>query len=475
MLDVQRATERAENAEARRFQELKMRKLMEFVRGDWTYREDLSKVERMGAKEEWSLSQGHDQARQGKRAQHLKELQKQLALKEIAERHITEFAGDQHTDFANVLGLPEVTAADLFKKQAAMDPLAVDAIREHSHFSKQIEGYPWFFANGDASGQSTGLHTTGHGLTDFFESFCSITRIHAACEQAFAELSSFHRPENGVAAACLEAAMLAEAHGCLKTLRSEKDSGPQGAATASSQLADDFYLSSSDKLVFLMRELKSELHPDCIATRANPLLVAKLAPREVAKYDFPRLTATEIVGPGEVSDEVLAEKMVAAAKVSIARRQGEEEAQAAVGGSASVGRESEDEAAKEKQVKSPSLLSFACNTVEVVRLRHDLVQITHETEVLSAIYRGQLERTGKGTWKLVGRDPIPFETQSISKESMNLVDLNDGSRLALGLAAGEFDATLGASMDFRSESCVKALMTDLGVEELRAVLHYELM
>ena len=58
---------------------------------------------------------------------------------------------------------------------------------------------------------------------------------------------------------------------------------------------------------------------------------------------------------------------------------------------------------------------------------------------------------------------------------MNLVDLNDGSRLPLGLAASEFDATLGASLDFRSESCVKALMTDLGVEELRAVLHYELM
>ena len=75
----------------------------------------------------------------------MKELEKQTALKEIAERHITEFAGDQHIDFANVLGLPEVTASDLFKKQGQMDPLIIDAIREHSHFSKQIDGYPWFF------------------------------------------------------------------------------------------------------------------------------------------------------------------------------------------------------------------------------------------------------------------------------------------------------------------------------------------
>ena len=42
----------------------------------------------------------------------------------------------------------------------------------------------------------------------------------------------------------------------------------------------------------------------------------------------------------------------------------------------------------------------------------------------------------------------------------------------MDLAVMEFDATLGASLDFRSESCMKALMTDLGVEELRAAVHY---
>lgn len=43
------------------------------------------------------------------------------------------------------------------------------------------------------------------------------------------------------------------------------------------------------------------------------------------------------------------------------------------------------------------------------------------------------------------------------------------------LAFKEFDYSLRANMDFRSESCVKALMTELGVEELRAVLHYQMM
>ena len=39
----------------------------------------------------------------------------------------------------------------------------------------------------------------------------------------------------------------------------------------------------------------------------------------------------------------------------------------------------------------------------------------------------------------------------------------------------EFDEELRANLDFKSESCIKALMTDLGVEEIRAILHYQVM
>ena len=34
---------------------------------------------------------------------------------------------------------------------------------------------------------------------------------------------------------------------------------------------------------------------------------------------------------------------------------------------------------------------------------------------------------------------------------------------------------MGINLDFKSESCIKALMTDLGVEELRGILHYQIM
>ena len=57
-------------------------------------------------------------------------------------------------------------------------------------------------------------------------------------------------------------------------------------------------MSSSDKLMFLMRELKADMHPDKISSRANPLHVAKLAVTEVAKFDFPRLKPPDVEGFG---------------------------------------------------------------------------------------------------------------------------------------------------------------------------------
>jgi len=44
--------------------------------------------------------------------------------------------------------------------------------------------------------------------------------------------------------------------------------------------------------------------------------------------------------------------------------------------------------------------------------------------------------------------------------------------MEVDLAFMEFDSSLRAQLDFRSESCIKALTTNLGVEELRAVMRY---
>jgi hypothetical protein len=58
----------------------------------------------------------------------------------------------------------------------------IDATREHCNFSKQIEGYPWFFVGKNIHVDNIGLQIENQAPTDFYESLTSITRVHAACE-----------------------------------------------------------------------------------------------------------------------------------------------------------------------------------------------------------------------------------------------------------------------------------------------------
>ena len=63
------------------------------------------------------------------------------------------------------------------------------------------------------------------GATDFFDSLCVVTRLHAAIEQASKELHFTFRPENGQYSASMDRAMLIEARGILTNLRRHRDEG----------------------------------------------------------------------------------------------------------------------------------------------------------------------------------------------------------------------------------------------------------
>lgn len=42
---------------------------------------------------------------------------------EIKKRHITEYANEQYSNFANVLGLPEINMEDLVAKRDQREPI----------------------------------------------------------------------------------------------------------------------------------------------------------------------------------------------------------------------------------------------------------------------------------------------------------------------------------------------------------------
>lgn len=58
---------------------------------------------------------------------------------------------------------------------------------------------------------------------------------------------------------------------------------------------------------------------------------------------------------------------------------------------------------------------------------------------------------------------------------MNYVDSGKGNDLVLSLSIKEFDPSMLSHLNFAHGQSFKVLITELGVEELRAVLHYQMM
>ena len=121
-------------------------------------------------------------------------------------------------------------------------------------------------------------------------------------------------------------------------------------------------------------------------------------------------------------------------------------------------------------------MKMYCNISEVFRMREELIRRMDECAVLARIYKQQAVESAKNQ-KISSSEQIPFNTNQVNgDEFLNYVDQNDGSTLPFsqGLPFMEFDKTLAANLDFKSDSCVKALFTDLGVEEMRAILHLQI-
>jgi hypothetical protein len=120
--------------------ELKYRKVNEHVNRKWDYRKSDNKNQEE-TKDQQNINNNETENEEKER----EEQEKNQRLANIAKRHITDFTKNYDQDFTEVLGLPEITADDLFKKNREKEPIVIDALRQQSRFIKIEEGYPRFF------------------------------------------------------------------------------------------------------------------------------------------------------------------------------------------------------------------------------------------------------------------------------------------------------------------------------------------
>lgn len=177
---------------------------------------------------------------------------RQEQLAKIKQRHITEFANEQFSDFASVLGLPQVTMEQLYLRFDESEPIVIDALRESAFFQKMVEGYPLKLELPNESFASMGQHTPDCNLTEFFESYQVVSKFNASLEQAFADLEKETTPENGFAVTCIQVCMLKKARLVLRQRKQIMADGGKDPDHLKGQdlFEEDFYLGNCDKLVY---------------------------------------------------------------------------------------------------------------------------------------------------------------------------------------------------------------------------------
>ena len=138
----------------------------------------------------------------------------------------------------------------------------MDSIRESAFFTKQLEGYPSPFHPEKFGGASIGLYNDKIAITDFYESFKMVPKITASLFQAFDTLDNTLKPENGTARSAIELNMIQEARLLLNSLQENFIHNNQDCEVLGQNIIEeDFYFACPDKLNFLMKELKAEMHP----------------------------------------------------------------------------------------------------------------------------------------------------------------------------------------------------------------------
>lgn len=96
--------------------------------------------------------------------------------------------------------------------------------------------------------------------------------------------------------------------------------------------------------------------------------------------------------------------------------------------------------------------------------------------MLEQVYRTQSQRLRCDDSVLLNQSfKFIHSLPGLEEEGLNFVDEGPASDIRIGLAICEFDATLKSSLNFSDPECFKALVLPLGLEELRAIVAYEVM
>jgi hypothetical protein len=219
-------------------------------------------------------------------------------LANIAKRHITDFTKNYDQDFAEVLGLPEITADDLFKNNREKEPVVIDALRQQARFIKIEEGYPHFLTESKNAKKLVkfGLDSPDTPILDFYEGLTWVSKIYSILDIVYDECIDIHKPDNGFARSALQGAIALLAITKLKLAKmNQKDTKSPDDETWFN-LEDGYVFDYPDKMMFLAKEAKSFASPEK-AEYLDPAIAGHLNLETIEYFEF--------IDRSEIDDDML--------------------------------------------------------------------------------------------------------------------------------------------------------------------------
>ncbi|CDW83349.1 UNKNOWN [Stylonychia lemnae] len=370
--------------------------------------------------------------------------------------------------FAAVLGLPPITVESLYMQYKEKDEIILEVMNENANFIRVYEGYPdqHLYLSAQAS-QKLCLYKFSEwnipiNVLDFFDSLNFCTKFYATIQSIYVELNEVLKPHDPSLATLIETKILerslVEYQKC-KAFLADDLKEYKGAE----YIEDETIVGNADKLTFYAKDMVSHL-AKCLKPNINPFLISKLDVETINFFDYPQQSKEQ--NPYLKAPLLLREDMDVSLKIA------ENHARPSAG---SYQRFFPQLKELMRKINIPPMLQIYCNTVELLRLRQELLFAVSESMLLQEVYENQSKMVNRQNFKVIYSDQINFDNYLIDQSKINYIDDGPAKLIDFDLAISEFDQLLKSNLNFRSSDAIKMMMCNSGLEELRAILHYQLM
>lgn len=321
-------------------------------------------------------------------------------------------------------------------------------------------------------------------VMDFYQdALMCISKLQATLTSCFNELVDVLKPHDNMMRSILECQVHERA---IQEYREMQQfvTGAQVETVGHQYIESEYITGSSDKMMFYIKDFVSECKRSSKAA-LNPFLVAKLDIPSLKAFKFPQRV------PRRENPYLLKrDGLLEGKSVSIAL------AESKFGDPAQFRKcylkevqahearhwpqpEQEGGASEKKQfaarLQPPSLLFLQCNAVELLRLRSELMNCLSECVALQNLYRRQVKTCNRASLQPLYSEGLAFEHGLLEEGELSFLDDGPASMLEIELAINEIDPVIASNLNFRSADAFKMMITPSGLEEVRAILHYQMM